>query len=208
MKFLCAFIVLCGCVNSVFAAPFLYSFSGNVTSISENDVFMSSSVIDGVMFSVNDPLEYRFVIDLDRPGSCFDPNAIPSDQCTGGNINDVPGFDFFYTDLAYASKEVPLTYLDITYNYGVNQSAGLPKGQVFGSSSVWLESPQLVQDWVVGTMAAGFDDWDNGLFGADAVYGRIQSSMILQSIVPVSAPGVLVLLLLGLTGLGLSRLRA
>ncbi len=192
----------------LFASPFIYTFVGDINSISQNDVFTSSATIDGIDFSVGDSMEYQFIFDFQRQGFCDFPSALSTDDCNGEDIPDdfVNGNlarDYFYVEFLSANKESPLSYLDIDYNLGVDNILG-NVGQAFASSALLLQSNGLlVRDWQEttdiqnGTSVVGLDYWDNGLFAADLVFGVITTNLTLDSIRPVPVPQTMLLFLLG-----------
>jgi len=195
--------------TQVQANPFLYTFKGAVIDIDNNGSSVQSAIVDGVPFAVGDPMTYSFVIDFLQSGSCFDPLALPNEQCFGTPIADVPGFDFFFVALNSANKVAPPTYFDIAYNVGVSEIAA-GAGLVTGESAIFLMSNAIVQDWTVetpispATLVMGFDAWDNGI----DYYGIISSELTLVSIVPIPEPAPLALFSLGVTLLAMARRKA
>ncbi len=193
----------------LFATPFIYTFVGNISFMSENGDFTPSILVDGVNFSMGDPIEYQLIFDFQRQGFCDDPQK--RTNCNGSEIaNDFDDNgallrDRFYVEFLSATKESPLSYQDIDYNLGVD-IISLGVGQVFASSAIFLESNSFVKNWQEttdfqsGTSVIGQDYWDNeGELGVDLVSGLIESTLTLDSIrpLPVPTPQTLLLFLIG-----------
>jgi len=179
---------------SVFSAPYLYTFTGNIVTIEVDGVFLGDIDFDNDYsttddtFMVGDAVEYTYLVDFDVPGFCAGPMGTTySSTCTGLDIPDSATADYFFVDLISATKLAPPTEEDTTFNFGLNL---VNLGSLTADSAVFVKSPfnEPATDWVArsdvhpGTILIGTDGWaaPNG----NSPYGRINSSLELTSIKP------------------------
>ena len=88
---------------SISAAPYLYTFTGNISYIEVDGAFLSDVDFDndysteGDTFKVGDPMEYTFLVDFDLPGFCAGPlGTTYSSICTGLDILDSSTANYFF----------------------------------------------------------------------------------------------------------------
>ncbi len=189
----CAFSVLF--TQSTFAAPFHYTFSGTISYIEVDGMYLSDIDFDNDYmtpedtFTVGEVIEYTFLVDFDLAGFCAGPLGTSySDTCTGVEIPDGELANYFFTDLVSATKLAPPTEEGTTFNYGLSL-ANL--GSLVADSAVFIVSPYgiSVDNWVAegettaGTLLIGTDAW--AAANGNSPYGRINSTLILKSITPV-----------------------
>jgi len=182
-------------ISSVYAAPYHYTFSGNIQYIELDGAFLSYIDIDGDPATTNDNfqsgevIEYTFLVDFDLPGFCSGPLATSySATCTGVDILDSETANYFFTDLVSATKLAPPTEEGTTFNYGLSISN---LGSLIADSAVFVVSPFNipVESWVAtdeftaGTVLVGTDAWAAPNGGSP--YGRVHSVLTLESITPV-----------------------
>jgi len=179
---------------ALFAAPYLYTFTGSINYIEIDGVYYSDVDFDNDYlttedtFNVGEAIEYVFLVDFDLAGFCEGPlSTTYSSTCTGVEIPGSETANYFFASLHSASKLAPATEEGTTFNYGLSLKN---LGWLVGDSAVFVVSPynESVESWVAttdtmpGTMLVGTDAWA-GAFG-NSPYGRIHSTLELTSIVP------------------------
>ncbi|MEW8413609.1 MAG: hypothetical protein AB2728_10890 [Candidatus Thiodiazotropha sp.] len=197
MKHLLGFVLVILMSISTFAgaAPFRYTFSGNVTNISDG---AGAAATAGI--TTGGAISYTFLVDRDQPGTYTRNNG------STFILTDTLNTDFFYDDLLSGSviDEVnggfftsPTSIAE--YNRGYN-SLNTNYSQLLGGSNnnfVQITSSLDFDLWGVGQYVQGMEAaWSNS--GAITI---VNSNLRLSSITPVPIPAAAWLFATGLLGL-------
>lgn len=181
------------------ALPMYYTFSGWITYLQVGE----PGIIADAGLSVEDPISYTFIVDLDAPGS------VRQNSGTVTTTSDVV-YDSFYDD--YYSGDA-LTEKDggfynaasdiAEYNYGYQCFSLSPCGFLLGNSGddiVQISSDVLpVHWWIIYDTVWGI----NKVYDSTGAYETVYSQLSLIDISPVNVPepSTLLLVMIGILGL-------
>jgi hypothetical protein len=177
------------------AAPYLYTFEGNVTAINTD----AGGLIADAGLVVGSPVTYSVIIDLDADGYLISNSIGHSPRV------DTATFDYFYTDYSGGSLFPGSTLFEganvLEYHYGMNY-LNANQGSVWvGSTNSRLNIYDLqdVTDWAVGETT--FDAINDGYNDANQWSKLTVLNMTLTSKTLVPIPGAAWLFGPGLIGL-------
>jgi hypothetical protein len=190
-------------IGTVFATPMYYTFDGTIT------ITGSSSNLEGTMYDLGSSVTYTFLVDFDADGFAQAGGVTyeTADQYTSPDSYK----DYFFTDYVGGSalQEQYLDWDELNYGRSSNTSGltNLVYGEVTGGSNIRIGKTKVVQDWIVGDLMSGIQEWGDGTksgtyYNFDAYLTSISN---INPYARVPEPSTIALLGLGLIGIRIAQ---
>jgi len=204
LKYLAGIICLLGSINSALATPYLYTFEGYISRLSDNTGIVGDAGKRG-----GSGISYTFLVDLELDGYIQQTDTLIN------NYTDMADTDYFYTELVDSEIKPDPAELYTVFAGTQSINLGVDKTTLPRLSRLW--GGNGYHNVSVGTGLFNFSDWTIGthLIGSESIYSalvndysRIYSELRLTAIDEVTSvpePSALLLLGAGLIVLRIAR---